>query len=184
MRRGVNGSPSRSCGPPGMTPSNTVSCHSRPEVTQSPEGKGIHRSEPHLLLLTHHQLRVCSHFVLDRWCKLSYNVLSPAPRGARSRGVARGGSRTRSWAGARNPAPGGPGPRRAAPDPAPGSGNGASGQGGRSSAAAPVRLKEPCARGHPALAFTYTVEPDASRATPRSTLKAGAERLRPEGAAL
>src|SRR3712207_1327349 len=71
---------------------------------------------------------------------------------------------------------------RAAPDLSPGSGNGASGPGRTSRPAAPVRLKEPCARAVPALAILTIVEPDALRATPRSTLKAGAERLRPEGA--
>ena len=130
----------------------------------------VWRKHPHLHLLPTRGRRVrraqqrrtamphqpCSYFVLDSSSKLGYGVLSPAPRGARSRGVVSCGSGARSWAGTRTPAPGGPGIRRAALDPAPGSGNGASGQGGTRRPAAPVRLKEPCARAAPALANTYS----------------------------
>ena len=48
--------------------------------------------------------------------------------------------------------------------------------------ASPVCLKEPCARAASGSSSTHSIEPDASRATPRSTLQAGAKRLRPEGA--
>src|SRR3712207_4015573 len=52
----------------------------------------------------------------------------------------------------------------------------------QSSSAAPVCLKEPCARAAPAPAFTHLIEPDASRATPRSTFRLEPARLRPKGA--
>ena len=48
--------------------------------------------------------------------------------------------------------------------------------------ASPARLKEPCARALPALHHLTASSRTASRATPRSTLQAGAKRLRPEGA--
>src|SRR5918998_6315523 len=42
--------------------------------------------------------------------------------------------------------------------------------------ASPVRLKEPCARAASRSSSTHSIEPDASRATPRSTF-----RLVPQG---
>jgi hypothetical protein len=119
--------------------------HGRGEMARSP-AKGS-RYVPLLFLTVH--------------LSSAISLLSSSPRGARSRGVARSGSRTRSCAGSRKPY--GRRPRLHA-GPALGSGPGsrqwAPPQPLIGGSASPVRLKEPCARALPALALSSHIEPD------------------------